>query len=120
MFGRHSCMARATAICILRIVESFISYLPATKNNCRNPPKKFTIDIPSINPPRKLIDEYWVLAPMSRLATINIPSINTPRKLMDEYWFLAPMSRLAISSALLNIFFLKRSTTIFPLHGPSN
>ena len=26
-FGRHSCLARATAICILYIVESFRSYL---------------------------------------------------------------------------------------------
>ena len=32
----------------------------------------------------------------------------------------APMLRLAISSALLTIFFLKLSTTIFPLCGPSN
>ena len=52
---------------------------PATKKQqCRNCPQKSTIDIPSLNPPRKL---------------------------MEEYWFLAPMSRLAISSASLNIFF---------------
>ena len=28
---------------------------------------------------------------------------------MEEYWFLSPMLRLAISSASLNIFFLKLS-----------
>ena len=78
-FGRRSCVARATAICILHIVGSFRSYFPATKNkSVEIAPKKFTIDIPSINPPRKL---------------------------MEEYWFLAPMSRLAISSASLEYFF---------------
>ena len=41
-------------------------------------------------------------------------------KLMEEYWFLDPMLRLAISSASLNFLFLKPSTTIFPMHGPSN
>ena len=35
----------------------------------------------------------------------DLPSINLPRKLMEGYWFLAPMLRLAISSASLNIFF---------------
>ena len=93
MFGRHSCVARATAICILLIVESFRSCFPTTRNKCRNCPKKFTIDI---------------------------LSINLPRKLMEKDWFPAPMSRLMISSALLNILFLKLSTTIFQLPGPSN
>ena len=54
------------------------SYLRNQKQQCRNRPQKFTIDIPSINPPRKL---------------------------MEEYWFLAPMLRFAISSALLKHFF---------------
>ena len=35
----------------------------------------------------------------------DIPLINLPRKMMEEYWFLAPMLRLAISLASLNIFF---------------
>ena len=30
---------------------------------------------------------------------------DSPRKLMEEYWFLAPMSRLAISSASFEYFF---------------
>ena len=67
---------------------------PATKNNSGNRPQKFTIDIPSINPPKKFMEEYWLL--------------------------LALMLRLAISSASLNIFLLKLSTTIFPFPGPSN
>ena len=71
-FGRHSCVARATAIYILHIVESFRSYstidqysnsFPRNQNQqCRNRPQKFTIDIPSINPPIKLMEEYWFLA----------------------------------------------------------
>ena len=39
---------------------------------------------------------------MSRLITVHAPFLDG---LMEEYWFLAPMSRLAISSASLNIFF---------------
>ena len=52
--------------------------------------------------------------------TYDISSINPPRKLMEEYWLLFSMLQLAISSAWLNIFFLKLSTTIFPFNGPSN
>ena len=55
-FGRHSCVARATAISILHTRQ------------CRNRPKKFTIDMPSKNPPGKLMEEYWFLTLMSRLA----------------------------------------------------
>ena len=90
--GRHSCVARATAICILHIVESFRSYstidwystsFPRNqKQQCKNRPQKFTIDI---------------------------PSINSPRKSMEEYWFLAPMSRLAISSASFKYFFFSET-----------
>ena len=36
---------------------------------------------------------------------------------MEEYWFLAPMLRLAISSASLDIYFLKLSTTTPPLRS---
>ena len=77
-FGRHSCVARATAICILHIVESFRNYstidqystnFPRNqKQQCKNRPQKFTIDIPSIYPPRKLMEEYFFLSPMLRLA----------------------------------------------------
>ena len=35
----------------------------------------------------------------------DILSINPPRKLMEEYWFLAPMLKLAISSASFINFF---------------
>ena len=55
-----------------------ISFPRDPEQQCRNRPQKFTIDISSINPPRKL---------------------------MGEYWFLAPMSRFAIWSASLNFFF---------------
>ena len=50
----------------------------------------------------------------------DIPSINLPRKLIEEYWFLAPMLRLAIPSASLNFFFCKRYAAILPLYGPNN
>ena len=82
-FGRHSCVARATVICILHIVEVSEVISLATKN--------YSVEISPQN------------------ITIDIPSINPPRKFMEEYWFLAPMSRLAISSALLNIFFFWNS-----------
>ena len=35
----------------------------------------------------------------------DILSINPPRKLMEEYWFLVPMLKLAISSASFINFF---------------
>ena len=54
------------------------TFTRALRQQCRNRPQKFTIDISSINPPRRL---------------------------MEECWFLVPDSRLAISSALLNILF---------------
>ena len=45
------------------------------------------------------------VAPAKAIKICDILSINPPRKLMEEYWFLAPRLRRAISSALLNIFF---------------
>ena len=76
--SRHSCVARATAICILHIAESFRSYstidwysnsfLRDQKQQCRNRPQKFTIDIPPINPPRKIDGRVFVPSPESRLA----------------------------------------------------
>ena len=60
--------------------SSSTSFPRDQKQQCRSRPQKFTIDI---------------------------PSINARRKSMEEYWFLAPTSRLAISSASLNIFFMK-------------
>ena len=85
-FGRHSCVApvqRRFALCtsckVSEVTQRSTSTrlaFPATKNNSAEiAHKKFTIDIPSINPPRKLMEEYWFLAPMSRLA-ISLASLN--------------------------------------------
>ena len=51
----------------------------------------------------------------------NVLSLCPPLKLIEEYCFLTSnMLQLAISSASLNLFFLKLSTWIFPLYGPRN
>ena len=87
-FGRYSCVASATVICILHIVESFRSY--------------------------STIDQYLTSFPRNQKQQCR----NRPQKIYDRDTFdksaekidgrvlvLSPMSRLAISSASLNIFF---------------
>ena len=53
---------------------------------------------------------YSCVAPATAIKIYDILTINPPRKLMEEYWFLAPILRLAIPSALLNVFFFFSET----------
>ena len=80
MLGRHSCVVRATAICNLHIVESFrtinwysTSFPRNQKQQCRNRPQKCRTDIPSINPPRKLMSRLAISSASFQYFFLNLP-----------------------------------------------
>ena len=102
-------MARATAICILHIVESFRRYSTIEEKIISNLGYSTSF---TRNQKQQCRNRYQNL----RYSFDKSP----PRKLMEVSWFRGVMLRLAISSALLNIFFLTLSITIFPLHWPRN